>query len=116
MPILIDDVVHADVVQPLPAEIIDACNDALTTLSGRSHFRGLKLRFHMVRIDDLIVLQSSVTLERAQRLVEQLPAQPSATDLLHISLGNHREPSTIAHRWNGNNTVLFTSDITTCVR
>jgi hypothetical protein len=109
-PFILDDFAHSVAYRPIPPEHAHTCDVALQAIAARGILRGSVFTFAMVRIDDLIVLQSSVTLERAAALVAALPAHPTFDDLLRITTGISRPTSEITHRRIANTTTVFTTD------
>lgn len=63
----------------------------------------------LVRLDDLIVLQNCVNLDRAERLAAGLKPGVEVAELLDYAIDFDRKPSPIHHRWIENNTLLFSS-------
>ena len=108
-PFILDDDAHALAVQPIHWQSDSVRDAAIDHLASLRHWGTTKVELAMVRIDDLIVLQSNVTLERAHRLVAHLGPNPSFDDLLALSLGRGRPRTNIEHRWIGPNTLLFSS-------
>ena len=108
-PFILDDDAHALAVQPIHWQSDSVRDAAIDHLASLRHWGTTKVELAMVRIDDLIVLQSNVTLERAHRLVAHLGPNPSFDDLLARSLGRGRPRTNIEHRWIGPNTLLSSS-------
>jgi len=106
---ILDDERMDRVIKPIDPGLASKCDAIESELQKLPFWRTTQHTLALVRLDDLIVLQNSVNLDRAASLAQRISSNATMEQLLDYSIDLTRRPAPIHHRWIGQNTLLFTS-------